>query len=782
MKRCYFQYLLMLCFILGIVQRGWTFSKREASVPTVFAVSPTTPSGDTVHGLIGTYYNGMEFNAYVTTRIDSVIQFDWGSGSPFPGDIGNDHFSVRWVGYIKPPVTGTYTFHARSDDGGRLIIGGLDFLDFWGACCNDFTGTIFLKADSLYPFIFEMHENVGGAAANYVDWEAPGLDRELVPNKALYAIAPPKALPKPDVSQDTTHGLIGYYFNDPNVDPKWFDTLAVTRIDPNVDFDWGNDSPIPGRVQEDYFSVRWIGFLRAPVTGTYTFTTNADDNVRLTVAGKEIVDAWDNSCCQDYLGNIDLNAGILYPVIVEFREIGGGADCSISWEASGLPKEKIPQQNFYTAKLETAFKPEVTPDPGIYVDSVKVRLNSLTSESEIHYTLDGSTPSENSPRYTTPIIIKKDTKVSAVTYRKGMVPSVITTANYRIIPPLVSTPNFYPGQGIYDDTTNVIISTKEDSTTIYYTLDGSNPDTTSLVYTGSVEIDSTTRLKAFAVKKGMSPSNVASATYTLLPPGVAAPVFSVEGGEYNNPQSVSITSATPGAVIHYSLGETVLNEASTVYSSPVSITQTTTLKAYAEKEGLRTSDVTIASYVIGSEKEVIDTPSFNIPGGSYPTPKQIVITTATSGGTIYFTIDGSTPDKNSFVYHDPILVSDSMTIKAFATKQGMLPSAVISASYIIESVLRDTGAINDKLPTPSLTISPNPATGDARISWQNMIYTNEGAYLTITDSRGSIVKKVNIKGGYTYYILNTSTLSNGIYFIRIVSGSSVLLGKLIVHK
>jgi hypothetical protein len=742
----------------------------------------STPPPDTVHGLIGSYYNGVQFDQFVATRIDSVIQFDWGgSGIPIAG-LGHNNFSVRWVGYVKAPVTGTYTFHTRSDDGARLIINGLVILDYWGACCRDFTGTVFMEAGKLYPMVFEMHQGGGGAAANYVDWEAPGLSRELVPNEDLYAIAPPAALPRPDVTRDTTNGLIGYYYSDPTSNPKWFDTLVATRIDPQMNFDWGSGSPMPGRLPVDYFSVRWVGFIKAPVTGTYTFHTWTDDGSRLTVAGKKIIDYW-GSCCSDHAGTIDLNAGVLYPIVLEFHEIGGGAGSHyINWEAPGLPLENIPISDYYTVKLQTVFQPTVTPAPAIYVDSVKVTLNTLTSGADIHYTLDGSTPDENSPLYTAPVLITKNETINAVAFHHGMVSSVMTSAFYRIIPPPVSNPTFYPGQGIYSNPIKVSINTKDAGATIYYTLDGSNPDSTSPVYSGPVEIDSTARLKSYAVKAGMSPSSVSSATYTILPPGVSAPVFSVAGGSYDNAQVVTITSATAGATIHYATNDNVLNEASPVYSEPVTISKTTTLKAYAEKAGIRTSDVTIAIYKIGNQQLAVDTPRFSMPGGHYSAIQQIAITTKTSGATIYYTTDGSIPNDSSNEFIGPILINDSVVLKAYAVKGGMTPSTIISATYVVNASALDTGIINDKLPTPQLKISPNPAADQARISWTNMIYTLDGAYITVTDSRGVITAKVNIKGGYTYYILNTSTYANGVYFIRVVSGSSTLLGKLIIGR
>lgn len=740
------------------------------------------PPGDTAHGLIGKYYNGQTFDTYVATRVDSVLQLDWGSGSPMPGQIGIDNFSVRWTGYIKAPVSGTYRFYTRSDDGARVIIGGLVIIDYWGTCCSEYSGTIYMEAGKLYPFAYDFREGGGGAAVNYLDWSGPGLDRELVPHEAFYAIEPPAALPKPDVSRDTAHGLIGYYYTQPVTNIQYFDTLTATRMDAQINFDWGNNSPMPGRMPVDNFSVRWIGFVKAPVTGTYTFHTWTDDGHRLYVNNQLLSDQW-GVCCADYSGTIDLDEGKLYPIVLEMHEGGGGAGAHyINWEAPGLPLQNIPNSAYYTVLLQTVNKPTISPASAIYIDSVRVTLNTLTSGSEIRYTLDGSTPTESSPLYTGPVLITQDAKLTAIAFHQGMVSSVAASESYHIIPPLVSDPTFTPSQGIYDKPIKVTIATKEEGTTIYYTLDGSNPDASSLQYTSPVEIDSTMRLKAFAVKEGLTPSNISSSTYTILPPGTAAPEFSVPGGDYSGEQEVKITCSTPGAVIHYALNSDVLNDASEVYSTPIKISKTTTLKAYAEKDGLRTSDVTIATYVIGTNIDRVETPQFSIPAGEYQTAQQVVITTETRGSTIYYTTDGSDPDETSPVFFAPIAIVDTVTIKTFAIKAGLAPSEIAAGTFIVNAPQNDDGIINDKLEKPVLTISPNPAENQARISWDKMVYTDEGAYLTVTDGKGVVMKQVNIKGGYTYYMLNTTTFANGVYFVRVRSASSVVYGKLIIGR
>ncbi|HZP61325.1 MAG TPA: chitobiase/beta-hexosaminidase C-terminal domain-containing protein [Opitutaceae bacterium] len=80
---------------------------------------------------------------------------------------------------------------------------------------------------------------------------------------------------------------------------------------------------------------------------------------------------------------------------------------------------------------------------------------------------------------------------------------------------------------------------------------------------------------------------------------VTAPAFSPAGGTYTSAQSVSISDSTSGASIRYTTnGSTPSETSGTVYSSPVYISATTTLKAIAYKSGSSDSSVTSATYTI----------------------------------------------------------------------------------------------------------------------------------------------------------------------------------------
>jgi hypothetical protein len=84
-------------------------------------------------------------------------------------------------------------------------------------------------------------------------------------------------------------------------------------------------------------------------------------------------------------------------------------------------------------------------------------------------------------------------------------------------------------------------------------------------------------------------------------PTVSAPSFSPAGGTFTSAQSVTITTSTSGASIRYTTdGSTPTASSGTVYSGPVSISSTTTLKAIAYKSGSTDSSVTSATYTITS--------------------------------------------------------------------------------------------------------------------------------------------------------------------------------------
>jgi unsaturated rhamnogalacturonyl hydrolase len=204
------------------------------------------------------------------------------------------------------------------------------------------------------------------------------------------------------------------------------------------------------------------------------------------------------------------------------------------------------------------------------------------------------------------------------------------------------------------------------------------------------------------LQAGMEVAKLASASGT----SAAAPTFNPGGGAFSSAQVVTISTTTSGASIRYTTdGSTPSETAGTIYSGPVSISATTTLKALAYESGMADSTVTSATYTIGTGGGTVATPAFNPSGGTFSSPQMVTISTATSGASIRYTTDGSTPSETAgTIYSSPVSISSTTTLKALAYKTGMTDSAITSATYTIGAVNRSlTGSTGDGFHALALT-------------------------------------------------------------------------------
>ncbi|GAB1259530.1 DUF6701 domain-containing protein [Aurantivibrio plasticivorans] len=152
----------------------------DADVATVFAetfpcnlvLCPLeTPRG----GLVGSYYNGINLTGGVVgTRVDTVVNFDWDSGSPGVSGIGTDQYSVSWDGYIRVTETGDYTFRTISDDGVRLRVNGQLIIENWSdhGAETDTSAAVTLTAGQHYAISLEYYENFGLSEIR-LQWSTP---------------------------------------------------------------------------------------------------------------------------------------------------------------------------------------------------------------------------------------------------------------------------------------------------------------------------------------------------------------------------------------------------------------------------------------------------------------------------------------------------------------------------------------------------------------------------------------------------------------------------------
>lgn len=86
---------------------------------------------------------------------------------------------------------------------------------------------------------------------------------------------------------------------------------------------------------------------------------------------------------------------------------------------------------------------------------------------------------------------------------------------------------------------------------------------------------------------------------------------------------------------------------------------------------------------VGPVMETVATPVITPAGGTVSVGTAAEITCATPGADIYYTVDGTEPSSAALLYTGPITISNDITLRAFAAKEGMNPSATVSAAYTV---------------------------------------------------------------------------------------------------
>ena len=348
-----------------------------------------------------------------------------------------------------------------------------------------------------------------------------------------------------------------------------------------------------------------------------------------------------------------------------------------------------------------------------------------TSGATIYYTTNGTTPTTSSTAYTGPITVSSTETLEAIAVVTGGT-SPVASASYTInLLPVVATPTFSPAGGTYTSAQSVTISDATSGATIYYTANGTTPTTSSTEYTGPITVSSTETLKAIAAATGDDDSAVASAAYNITPPArVSTPTFSPAAGTYTSTQSVTISDATSGATIYYTTNGTTPGTSSTEYTGPITVSSTETLEAIAVATGYTDSTVASAVYTISLSLPLVATPTFSPAAGTYTSAQSVTISDATSGATIYYTTNGTTPTTSSTKYIGPITVSSTETLEAIAVAAGDTNSAVASAVYTINALPNFTlGASPSSLTVDSgdqgtVTLSVTPVNGfDSPVSF-----------------------------------------------------------------
>jgi ferric-dicitrate binding protein FerR (iron transport regulator) len=137
-------------------------------------------------------------------------------------------------------------------------------------------------------------------------------------------------------------GLTATYYDSENLTGE-----SVTRLDPNVDFDWGKTSPDPA-IGADKFSARWTGQVEAVHTEPYTFYVIADEGARLWIDGNLVVDGWKNARGVKLPSEpTTLIAGRTYDLKLEYHESKDKAGIQLLWSSPSTPRASVPHSQLH---------------------------------------------------------------------------------------------------------------------------------------------------------------------------------------------------------------------------------------------------------------------------------------------------------------------------------------------------------------------------------------------------------------------------------------------------
>ena len=149
-----------------------------------YLINPVIGTGT---GLLGNYFAGIQDPTGTPTasRIDALLNFDWGGGSPISGVDGNN-WAGEWKGQIQAMTTGVYTLYTNTDDGVRVYIDGNLVIDnyTYHAPTIDQT-TLNWTAGEKHTIDIKFFQGSGGSVMQLL-WSAPAIPRQFVPTTQLY--------------------------------------------------------------------------------------------------------------------------------------------------------------------------------------------------------------------------------------------------------------------------------------------------------------------------------------------------------------------------------------------------------------------------------------------------------------------------------------------------------------------------------------------------------------------------------------------------------------------
>ncbi|MDR0472797.1 MAG: SUMF1/EgtB/PvdO family nonheme iron enzyme [Treponema sp.] len=326
----------------------------------------------------------------------------------------------------------------------------------------------------------------------------------------------------------------------------------------------------------------------------------------------------------------------------------------------------------------------------------------------------------------------------------------------------VDTPTADPVSGVeVKPGDEITLNCGTEGAVIYYTWNGSNPNTSSSVYSDSdkptvPDTDaSAITLKVCAYKDGWDPSLVLTVIYRIYDPSmVHQPKADPATGPVAEGTYITLDCDTEGAIIYYTLDGDIPTSLSTKYTEdnkPQIVAGNTRLQAYAvlAGSGLLPSHVLDINYTLIPRQKAA-TPAAEPAGGAVKVAsgQEITLSCDTPDTVIHYTLDGTEPMRghgNTYTdSHKPQIMDNNTTLKAIAVKEFWDDSDVAVFTYNILGVAAPVAEPHSGVQLSGTLITLSSSTAGAAI-----IYTWDPAPAELNKTYSPAAKPVIPIGGGT---------------------------------
>jgi Legume lectin domain/Chitobiase/beta-hexosaminidase C-terminal domain len=480
--------------------------------------------------------------------------------------------------------------------------------------------------------------------------------------------------------------------------------------------------------------------------------------------------------------------------------------------------------NTYSIRAAT---PIFSPGAGTYTSSQSVTITDTTPNSTIYYTLDGTTPTTASSLYSGPVFIGTTQTLTAIAVAPGLVNSQPLAGLYTINSSGGTGINF--GTGFSSGSMTLVSAAGLNGSSLRITDGGAN-EVAAAWYPSPVNIQAFTTDFTFLVTPGTSPT---ADGFAFVIQGVGTSAIGPFGGGLGyGPATVGGTGGIGSSIavkfdLYSNNGEGA--DSTGLYTNGASpttpfvdmtgsaidlhsghpfkvhmtydgtnltmtVTDATTNGAFAKTwavnipgavggnaafvgftggTGTLTAiqDIQTWTFSSGTTQSQAATPTFTPPGSTYSSAQNVTISSTTSGATIYYTTNGSTPSTASTKYTGPVSVGTSETLNAIAVATGFTNSNVGTASYTISSGSGPSINFGSEFTATGLSLN-----GSAALNGTRLRLTSSGTNQAGSAWFSTPVSINSFTTDFTFQLssIGTSAFGNGITFVVQNTGTTAV--------